>query len=65
MADIENGKLLRQIYEDVTIVKTKLEDFISTVDDHEKRIRFLERGFWIAVGVIGLVELFFKIIKGG
>ena len=51
---------LTQIYDqilemrsDVTDIKTKLETLTSKTDDHESRIRSLERQVWAAGGAGG------------
>lgn len=53
---------LTQIYDqilemrgDVTDIKTKLENLTSKTDDHESRIRSLERRVWAAGGAGGAI----------
>lgn len=33
--------------------------------DHEKRLRRIERGFWAAIGVVGLIDILSRFIKIG
>lgn len=35
----------------------------SKLSDHEKRMRFLERGFWIAVGGLGLLQIALTLVS--
>ncbi len=48
-------------------LETKIEDLLGNgygqdVRDHERRIRFLERGFWTAFGALALFQLILKLI---
>ncbi len=61
MSDIDFEKA---VIERLTRIETKLNNGINKVqEDHEKRIRFLERGLWIAVGVFTLAQIIINIIK--
>jgi hypothetical protein len=52
-ASFENEVLQR-----LTSIETKLNNGISArQNDHEKRIRFLERGLYIAIGALGLLQI--------
>ncbi len=46
----------------LTRIEQKVDDYKITLNDHEKRIRFLEKGIWVAVGVIGLLDVFLKFV---
>lgn len=48
--------VIRQMAEDIAVIKEKL----TAVEDHEKRIRFLEKALWIAVGIMGLLNIVLK-----
>lgn len=59
----------REVLQRLTTIETKLGNGITrTQQDHEERIRFLEKGFWKAVGALALlqvlgiaaIKLFFK-----
>jgi hypothetical protein len=53
--------LLIRLDEKVDGLSKKLDDHFDNteaqVQDHEKRLRFIERYVWGAVGIIGLVNL--------
>lgn len=44
-----------EILQRLTRIETKLDMKIERVNDHEKRIRFLERYAFILIGIFGLV----------
>jgi hypothetical protein len=39
----------------VARIETKLDGFINCVEDHEDRLRHLERGSWMARGILVLI----------
>lgn len=66
MAEIDDRQFRESVIKDLEYIKAKLNNGISARQtDHEKRIRFLEKGFYIAVGVLALLELMLKFwLKG-
>lgn len=47
----------------LTAIETKLNNgLIEKMEDFEKRIRSLERGLYIIIGVIGFLELLIKFV---
>lgn len=54
-----------EIVQRLTRIETKLDTHIVRVDDHEKRLRFLERYAFILVGVFALIILVVKTFTGG
>ena len=60
MEDIEfRDTVIREL----SYIKAKLDNGItSTQIDHEKRIRFLEKGFYIAIGALGLLQILIKLV---
>ena len=50
------------VLERLARIETKLSNGISAKqDDHEKRIRILERGAWAAIGFIVLAQIIISI----
>lgn len=53
--------LLIRLDEKVDNLTGKLENHLDNnatlVEDHEKRLRFIERYVWGAIGIIGFIEL--------
>lgn len=44
-------------------IEARLNNGISQKqDDHEKRIRVLEKGFWVAIGSLMLIEIIFRLL---
>lgn len=47
----------------LTRIETTINNGItSKLIDHEKRVRFLEKGFYIAVGALGLLQIILSFI---
>lgn len=63
MSEMNNGELLKKIFEKIIVVETKLDTVLKTQSDHEKRIRFLERFSWIIFGAIIIIEFILRGIK--
>ena len=60
---MEDQEFRESVITDLTWIKAKLNNGItSKQEDHEKRIRFLERGLWIAFGGLGLIQFIFKFL---
>lgn len=52
-----------EVLQRLTAIETKLGNGINKKqDDHEKRIRFLERGLYAAIGGLALLQVFLKIV---
>lgn len=49
-----------EILQRLTRIETKLDMKIEKVNDHEKRIRFLERYAFVLLGIFGLIALIMK-----
>jgi len=48
----------QEVLQRLTAIETKLSNGISKKqDDHEHRLRFLERGFYIAFGGLAVLQL--------
>lgn len=57
----DDRQFRESVIKDLEFIKAKLNNGISAKQaDHENRIRFLEKGFYIAVGVLALLELLLK-----
>lgn len=51
-----------EVLQRLTRIESRLNNGLSkTQEDHEKRIRILERGFWIAIGSLMLIEIIFRV----
>lgn len=59
MLSMEDKELLQALHSDIKIIKNQL----NVLNDHEKRIRFLERYAFILVGAAGLISLLINYIK--
>jgi hypothetical protein len=59
---IDDNEFKVSVIKDLEYIKAKLNNGITAKqEDHERRLRFLEKGFYIAVGAIALLEIFLKI----
>lgn len=47
----------------LTRIETKMTSVCSRSKDHEKRIRFLEKGYFIAVGVLIVANIVIGFMK--
>lgn len=57
----DDRQFRESVIKDLEFIKAKLNNGISAKQiDHENRIRFLEKGFYIVVGVLALLELLLK-----
>ena len=59
-----------EMYADIKVIKNNCLSCRKTQDNHERRISFLEKGYWIFVGVSSMVTFilpFFinSFMKGG
>lgn len=52
----------KTIQEEILERLARIESKMDKIADHEKRLRFLEKGFWILIGAIGLIEILAKYI---
>ena len=46
-----------EVLERLARIETKMNGICDKQADHEKRIRFLERGMWLAVGVLVVADI--------
>ena len=57
----DDHDLLIRLDEKVDSLNKKLDDHLDNnaalVEDHEKRLRFIERYVWGVIGIIGFIEL--------
>ncbi len=60
---MENGKWQQQVIERLARIETKMNGICSNQDDQEKRIRFLERGAWIILGVITVASVALNFLR--
>jgi hypothetical protein len=51
---------MRLLREDIREMK---DGNTVTLEDHESRIRFLERWVWLAVGALGIIEVAFTALS--
>ena len=58
---MEDREFRESVIKDLEYIKAKLNNGISAKqDDHEKRLRFLEKGLYVAIGGLGLLQVFLK-----
>lgn len=58
---MEDQEFRESVIKDLSWIKAKLNNGItSRQEDHEKRIRFLERGFYVAMGGLALLQIALK-----
>lgn len=50
----------REMYSDIKVIKNSCVGCQKKIDDHEKRIGILEKGFWVFTGVVSFIMLFLK-----
>lgn len=56
-------KELEEIKERLARIEARLADGLcEDVQDHELRIRWLERGFWIAFGALAALQVLLKFL---
>lgn len=51
-----------EILQRLTRIETKLDSKIEKLNDHERRIRFLERYAFILLGVFGLITILIEVV---
>ncbi|MEO0248094.1 MAG: hypothetical protein ABIN58_00855 [candidate division WOR-3 bacterium] len=52
-----------EIIERLARIETRLSNGIcQDMEDHERRLRFLERGFWTAFGALAILQVILKFI---
>jgi len=65
MADITDHDLILEMRGDIKLLQADVRDIKenqkSRIDDHESRLRFLERWVWGAIGVIAVAEVLLTI----
>lgn len=60
---MENGEYQKKVIETLIRLETKMDNVCKKQDDHEKRIRFLERGAWVIFGVIAIISIALKFMN--
>ncbi len=60
---MENGKWQQEVIGSLASISAKLDSVVDSQKDHEKRIRFLERGAWVVFGIIAILSVAMKFIK--
>lgn len=58
MENIELNNVIQRLVR----IEEKLDQYKEYSDDHENRIRFLEKGLWMGLGIIGLIELITNVL---
>ena len=52
------SKFESEVLQRLTIIETKLSNgLVKKLDDHEDRVRVLEKGFWKALGALAFLEV--------
>ena len=59
---MENGEFQKEVIRTLARLETKMNNVCKTQGDHEKRIRFLEKGIWIALGVLVVADILLRAI---
>ncbi len=54
---MEDGKFQNEVIATLSRLETKMNSVCKTQVDHEKRIRFLEKGIWIAIGILIVADI--------
>ena len=57
---MENGEFQKTVIKSLTRLETQMLGVGDKQKDHEKRIRFLEKGIWIAIGIIVIAEIILR-----
>jgi len=57
---MENGQFQKTVIESLTRLETQMLSVGDKQKDHEKRLRFLEKGIWIAIGIIVIAEIILR-----
>lgn len=60
---MENGDTLEKLYKKVIAIEVKLDSYLDRTSDQEKRIRFLEKAIWVAIGIVALVQTAIQFIS--
>lgn len=50
----------REMYADIKVIKSNCLGCKEKIDNHEKRIGVLEKGFWVFTGIIMFITFVFK-----
>ncbi len=54
---MENGEYQKKVIDSLARLETNMKGVCKKQDDHEKRIRFLEKSIWIAIGVLIVADI--------
>ena len=60
---MENGQYQKTVIATLARLETKMDAVCEKQKDHEKRLRFLERGAWVVFGVIAIISLAAKLLN--
>ena len=59
---MENGVFQNEVIRTLARLETKMNSVCDKQKDHEKRIRFLEKGIWIAIGVLVVADIVLRAV---
>ncbi len=54
---MENGEYQKKVIDSLARLETNMKGVCKKQDDHEKRLRFLERGIWVAFGMLVVADI--------
>ena len=60
--NMENGEYQKKVLTSLIRLETKMDSVCKGQDDHEKRIRFLEKGIWVVIGFILIAEIILRFL---
>ena len=60
---MENGEFQKKVIGTLARLETKMDSVCKKQEDHEKRIRFLEKGYFIAVGILIVANIVIGFMK--
>ena len=59
---MDNSEFQNEALQRLTRIETKITTVCGTQGDHEKRIRTLERGAWVAIGALVILQIVLGLI---
>lgn len=60
---MENRDFQDKVISTLARLETKMDSVCKKQEDHEKRLRFLERSTWIVLGVILIITVALRFFK--
>ncbi|KKM43720.1 hypothetical protein LCGC14_1562600 [marine sediment metagenome] len=54
---MDNGEYQKKVIDSLARLETNMKGVCKKQRDHEKRIRFLEKGVWIVIGILVIAEI--------